>query len=97
MTAGLVKEPKLEKNVEKQTGCMSGFLQIFDRHQILSGKRQYSAKRLPPSLVSLSNLIFSLIYSCFRFCSFLTKKGNVGVDFFFPSFKFISELSSSKF
>ncbi|KAF7804704.1 protein LONGIFOLIA 1 [Senna tora] len=31
-------------------GCMAGFLQIFDRHQLLTGKRVYSAKRLPPSL-----------------------------------------------
>lgn len=30
-------------------GCMAGFLQIFDRHQILAGKRNYSAKCLPPS------------------------------------------------
>ncbi|GFP97992.1 protein longifolia 1 [Phtheirospermum japonicum] len=44
MTTGLVKE----HNLEKQMGCMAGFLQIFDRHQILSGKRHYSAKRLPP-------------------------------------------------
>ncbi|KAL3644919.1 hypothetical protein CASFOL_010099 [Castilleja foliolosa] len=44
MASGLVKE----HNLEKQMGCMSGFLQIFDRHQILSGKRYYSAKRLPP-------------------------------------------------
>lgn len=29
-------------------GCMAGFLQIFDRHQILTGKHLYSPKRLPP-------------------------------------------------
>ncbi|KAI3460915.1 hypothetical protein Pfo_017578 [Paulownia fortunei] len=47
MTTGLVKEHNLEKQIEKQMGCMAGFLQIFDRHQILTGKRLYSAKRLP--------------------------------------------------
>lgn len=54
MTAGVVKEQKLEKHIEKQMGCMAGFLQIFDRHQLLNGKRLYSAKRLPPSVVCLS-------------------------------------------
>ncbi|KAL0458195.1 UNVERIFIED_CONTAM: hypothetical protein Slati_0446700 [Sesamum latifolium] len=52
MTTGLVKEQNLEKQIEKQMGCMAGFLQIFDRHQILTGKRLYSAKRLPPSPVA---------------------------------------------
>ncbi|KAL3827998.1 hypothetical protein ACJIZ3_016800 [Penstemon smallii] len=49
-TTGLIKEPQnLEKHIEKQMGgCMAGFLQLFDRHQILNGKRLYSAKRLPP-------------------------------------------------
>ncbi|KAL8548146.1 hypothetical protein ACS0TY_007457 [Phlomoides rotata] len=51
MSAGMVKEQKLEKRIEKQMGCMAGFLQIFDRHQILAGKRSYSTKRLPPPLV----------------------------------------------
>ncbi|KAH6767755.1 hypothetical protein C2S52_018738 [Perilla frutescens var. hirtella] len=49
MSAGMVKEHSFEKHIEKQMGCMAGFLQIFDRHQILAGKRHYSAKRLPPS------------------------------------------------
>ncbi|KAK3193666.1 hypothetical protein Dsin_024976 [Dipteronia sinensis] len=50
MTTGLVKDQqKLEKQIEKQMGCMAGFLQIFDRHQILTGKRIYSTKRLPPT------------------------------------------------
>nr|XP_043611421.1 uncharacterized protein LOC122583047 [Erigeron canadensis] len=39
----------VEKQIEKQIGCMSGFLHIFDRQQILSNKRIYSTKRLPPS------------------------------------------------
>ncbi|PWA71755.1 hypothetical protein CTI12_AA274730 [Artemisia annua] len=34
---------------EKRIGCMSGFLQIFDRQQLLAGKRVHSAKRLLPS------------------------------------------------
>ncbi|KAG8389286.1 hypothetical protein BUALT_Bualt02G0213100 [Buddleja alternifolia] len=51
MTTGMVNEQNLEKQIEKQMGCMAGFLQIFDRNQILTGKRLYSAKRLPPSHV----------------------------------------------
>ncbi|GJY46108.1 longifolia 1-like protein [Tanacetum coccineum] len=34
---------------EKRIGCMSGFLQIFDRQQLLAGKRVHSTKRLLPS------------------------------------------------
>lgn len=49
MTTGIVQEQNLEKQIEKQMGCMAGFLQIFDRHQILTGKRLISTKRLPPS------------------------------------------------
>ncbi|KAM0028388.1 putative protein LONGIFOLIA [Helianthus debilis subsp. tardiflorus] len=37
------------QTMEKQIGCMSGFLQIFDRQQILAGKRIRSTKRLPSS------------------------------------------------
>ncbi|WCJ21612.1 Protein LONGIFOLIA 1 [Euphorbia peplus] len=44
---GVVRDP----NLDKQMGCMSGFLHIFDRTQILTGKRLYSTKRLPPSSV----------------------------------------------
>ncbi|KAD4584454.1 hypothetical protein R6Q59_036679 [Mikania micrantha] len=43
--AGLVQR----QNGNRQTGCMSSFLQIFDRQQILAGKRIHSTKRLPPS------------------------------------------------
>ncbi|XP_034931032.1 protein LONGIFOLIA 2 isoform X1 [Populus alba] len=39
----------MEKHVEKQMGCMAGFLQIFDRQQIITGKRLYATKRLPLS------------------------------------------------
>ncbi|KAG4981915.1 hypothetical protein JHK87_026664 [Glycine soja] len=48
MTTAIVRDQNLEKHIHKQMGCMAGFLQIFDRHQILTGKRIYSHKRLPP-------------------------------------------------
>ncbi|KAL8259080.1 hypothetical protein R6Q59_027033 [Mikania micrantha] len=54
MMTGLIQDQNLEKQIEKQIGCMSGFLHIFDRQQILAGKRVYSTKRLPPSIVSSS-------------------------------------------
>ncbi|KAI3760128.1 hypothetical protein L1987_50518 [Smallanthus sonchifolius] len=47
--AGLVQGQNGKKRMEKQIGCMSGFLQIFDRQHILAGKRILSTKRLPPS------------------------------------------------
>lgn len=60
MTTGIIHDQNLEKHIEKQMGCMAGFLQIFDRHQILAGKRLYSTKRLPPSvLVSLSTILLA--------------------------------------
>ncbi|KAJ0610394.1 putative protein LONGIFOLIA [Helianthus annuus] len=49
MMTGLIQDQNLEKQIEKQIGCMSGFLHIFDRQQILTGKRIYSTKRLPSS------------------------------------------------
>ncbi|XWS31508.1 hypothetical protein CRYUN_Cryun23aG0082300 [Craigia yunnanensis] len=52
MTTGIVQEQNLEKQIGKQMGCMTGFLQIFDRHQILTGKRLYSTKRLPSTPAS---------------------------------------------
>lgn len=52
MTTGIVQEQNLEKQIEKQMGCMAGFFQIFDRQQLLTGKRIYSIKRLPPTPVS---------------------------------------------
>ncbi|XP_051118727.1 protein LONGIFOLIA 2-like [Andrographis paniculata] len=36
------------QNLEKQMGCMAGFLHIFDRNQISNAKRFRSPKRLPP-------------------------------------------------
>ncbi|KAL5068156.1 hypothetical protein RYX36_019043 [Vicia faba] len=44
----MVTDENLEKHIHKHMGCMAGFLQIFDRNHILSGKRIYSTKRLPP-------------------------------------------------
>ncbi|MED6118751.1 hypothetical protein PIB30_005589 [Stylosanthes scabra] len=46
-TSTIVREQNLEKHIHKQMGCMAGFLNIFDRHQILAGKRISSTKRLP--------------------------------------------------
>eukprot|EP01018_Ginkgo_biloba_P035558 Gb_12665 [translate_table: standard] len=43
----LSDDPNLEKQLEKQIGCMTGLLQLFDRHQLLTGKRLYGHKRLP--------------------------------------------------
>ncbi|KAL0419836.1 UNVERIFIED_CONTAM: hypothetical protein Sradi_1397100 [Sesamum radiatum] len=57
MSTGLVEEHNLEKQIKKQMGCMAGFLQLFDRHQILSGRRLYSARRLPSSPVRLCSLL----------------------------------------
>ncbi|XP_038695643.1 protein LONGIFOLIA 1-like isoform X2 [Tripterygium wilfordii] len=38
------------KDLQKQIGCMNGFLQLFDRHHFLSGRRivGQNHKRLPP-------------------------------------------------
>lgn len=62
---GVVAEKKLEKQIEKQMGCMAGFLHIFDRHQIFAGKRIYSVKRLPPSTppVLIIHIILSISLS----------------------------------
>nr|XP_027095977.1 protein LONGIFOLIA 1-like isoform X2 [Coffea arabica]XP_027114855.1 protein LONGIFOLIA 1-like isoform X2 [Coffea arabica] len=51
MMAGMVQDQNLEKQFEKQIGCMAGFFQLFDRHQLITGKKAYSTKRLPPSKV----------------------------------------------
>ncbi|KAL3517625.1 hypothetical protein ACH5RR_020214 [Cinchona calisaya] len=51
MMTGMVQDQNLEKQIDKQMGCMAGFLQLFDRHQLLTGKKVYSPKRLPPSKV----------------------------------------------
>lgn len=62
MSTGMVRDQNLEKHIHKQMGCMAGFLQIFDRNQLLTAKRIYSPKRLTPvtplplyNTLSLSN------------------------------------------
>ncbi|XP_071721127.1 uncharacterized protein [Rutidosis leptorrhynchoides] len=55
MMTGLIQDQNLEKQIEKQIGCMSGFLHIFDRQQILAGKRIHSTKRLTPSTGMLTS------------------------------------------
>ncbi|KAF5930447.1 hypothetical protein HYC85_031320 [Camellia sinensis] len=49
MTTGIIHDQNLEKHIEKQMGCMAGFFQRFDRNHILTGKRLYDTKRLPPT------------------------------------------------
>ncbi|GFZ04778.1 hypothetical protein Acr_17g0003500 [Actinidia rufa] len=49
MTTGIIHDQNLEKHIEKHMGCMAGFFQIFDRNQIMFGKRLYATKRLPPA------------------------------------------------
>ncbi|PSR94828.1 Protein LONGIFOLIA like [Actinidia chinensis var. chinensis] len=49
MTTGILHDQKLEKQIEKQMGCMTGFFHLFDRHHILTGKRLTATERLPPA------------------------------------------------
>ncbi|GLT42412.1 hypothetical protein SLA2020_164130 [Shorea laevis] len=57
MTTGIMQDQSLEKQIGKQQmGCMAGFFHIFDRHQIVSAKRLYSAKRLSSTPVVESTL-----------------------------------------
>ena len=44
-------------DLQKQIGCMTGILQLFDRQHILSG-RQLRHRRLPPG-ISLSQFAFA--------------------------------------
>ncbi|XP_068651369.1 protein LONGIFOLIA 1-like [Aristolochia californica] len=56
MTACFVEEQRMTgKEMEKQMGCMAGFLNLFDRHQILAGKRLYTTKRLAQAVDSSSS------------------------------------------
>ncbi|CAA0815554.1 Unknown protein [Striga hermonthica] len=49
-TEKMMKDQNKEKQLQKQMGCMVGWLHIFDRHRFLTGKRFYStAGRLPSS------------------------------------------------
>ncbi|RWW17989.1 hypothetical protein GW17_00018057 [Ensete ventricosum] len=49
MTPGVVGHGGVleEQRLERQMGCMAGFLHLFDRHQILAGRRRYSTRSLP--------------------------------------------------
>ncbi|CAL9775528.1 unnamed protein product [Musa acuminata subsp. burmannicoides] len=51
MTPGVVGEGGVleEQRLEPQMGCMAGFLQLFDRHHGVAGRRHYSVHRLPTS------------------------------------------------
>lgn len=40
-------DPDLEKQLQKQIGCMTGILQLFERPSIITGKRLYGTKNLP--------------------------------------------------
>lgn len=40
-------DPDVEKQLQKQIGCMTGILQLFDRPSIITGKRFYGHKNLP--------------------------------------------------
>ncbi|KAI7737652.1 hypothetical protein M8C21_022314 [Ambrosia artemisiifolia] len=44
-------------DLQKQIGCMTGVFQLFDRHQIVTGRRfpGHSPKRLPPGSPQLDN------------------------------------------
>ncbi|KAL5712477.1 hypothetical protein ACHQM5_014646 [Ranunculus cassubicifolius] len=48
MSTGMIHDQNLEKQIEKQMGCMTGFLHLFDRNQVLNGKRIYTNRRLSP-------------------------------------------------
>ncbi|CAN6439569.1 unnamed protein product [Victoria cruziana] len=55
MAPGAVRvsdDGNVERRIERQMGCMAGFLQIFDRNQFLAGKRLGSPKRLPSAVQS---------------------------------------------
>lgn len=77
MTTRTVQDQNLEKHMEKQMGCMTGFFQLFDRNQLLTGKRLYTTKRLPSSVVR--NIINTLI-----FLFVLTMGENVDLFIYIP-------------
>eukprot|EP00252_Welwitschia_mirabilis_P025598 TRINITY_DN8075_c0_g1_i1.p1 TRINITY_DN8075_c0_g1~~TRINITY_DN8075_c0_g1_i1.p1 ORF type:complete len:1083 (+),score=257.88 TRINITY_DN8075_c0_g1_i1:264-3512(+) len=53
---GISDDPQVEKEIQKQIGCMAGFLQLFDRHQILTGKKLYGPKRLAAARSNTQNV-----------------------------------------
>ncbi|URE25719.1 hypothetical protein MUK42_17336 [Musa troglodytarum] len=56
MTPGVVGEGGVleEQRLERQMGCVAGFLQLFDRHHGVAGRRRYSVHRLPTSPTAAS-------------------------------------------
>ncbi|KAG1358628.1 putative protein LONGIFOLIA 2 [Cocos nucifera] len=52
MTPGVDRGIADDKSLERQMGCIAGFLQLFDRHQIHAGKRLHASRRLPSSPVA---------------------------------------------
>ncbi|XP_020591700.1 protein LONGIFOLIA 2-like [Phalaenopsis equestris] len=49
---GVPSHRKYEEQMERQMGCMTGFIQLLDPHQILTGRRFQSTKRLPSPLAA---------------------------------------------
>lgn len=45
-TNKLLQSLSEDPQLEKQIGCMAGILQLFDRHQVLTGRRLYGHKRI---------------------------------------------------
>ncbi|KAI5062307.1 hypothetical protein GOP47_0022846 [Adiantum capillus-veneris] len=45
-TNKLLQSLSEDPQLEKQIGCMTGILQLFDRHQVLTGRRLYGHKRI---------------------------------------------------
>ncbi|MCO5568607.1 hypothetical protein L7F22_022306 [Adiantum nelumboides] len=45
-TNKLLQSLSEDPQLEKQIGCMTGILQLFDRHQVLTGRRLYGNKRI---------------------------------------------------
>ncbi|CAA6653726.1 unnamed protein product [Spirodela intermedia] len=71
------EEDNVDKQMERQMGCMTGFFQIFDRHQILAGRRGiYAAKRLAsfPSPVGSRRRLIR------RSCGAVTRAAGLGGD-----------------
>ncbi|GAA0144703.1 hypothetical protein LIER_05081 [Lithospermum erythrorhizon] len=53
MTSSMTQDHNnLDKQIQKQMGCMAGFFQLFDRHHSLSANKFHSTKRLTSPSVS---------------------------------------------
>ena len=51
-------------DLQKQLGCMTGILQLFDRQHILDG-RHMKHKRLPPGISLSESALLSHSFGCF--------------------------------